>query len=325
MIAIEIREPGGPDVLRAVDRPIPSVGPTEVLIKVAAAGVNRPDVMQRQGRYPPPPGAPDIPGLEIAGVIEKVGESAKPWRVGDSVCALVAGGGYAEYCAAPAGLCLPLPRGIDAIHAAAIPETTFTVWANMFDRGRLTKGETILIHGGASGIGTTAIQLAHAFGATVFVTAGTDEKCRACEALGADRAFNYHEADFVAASREASEGRGVDVVLDIVGGDYFQRNLEVLAMDGRLLLIGQLGGAKAQINTTPMFRKRLTISASVLRARPVAEKESIARAVHKHIWPLLESGEVRVPVHATFPLRAAADAHRMMEESRHFGKLVLVA
>jgi NADPH2:quinone reductase len=325
MTAIEIREPGGPEVLIAVQRPIPSVGASEVLIKVTAAGVNRPDVMQRQGRYPPPPGASDIPGLEVAGVIEQVGESAGSWRVGDAVCALVAGGGYAEYCAVPAAQCLPVPRGMDAIHAAAVPETTFTVWTNMFDRGGLKKGEAVLVHGGASGIGTTAIQLGRAFGATVFVTAGTDEKCRACEALGADRAFNYRETDFVAATRDATGGRGVNVVLDIVGGDYVQRNLEVLAVDGRLILIGQLGGPKAQINTTSIFRKRLTITGSVLRSRSVAEKESIAKAVHDHIWPLLESGRVRVPVHATFPLRAAADAHRAMEESRHFGKLVLVA
>src|SRR5471030_3037090 len=220
MIAVEIREPGGPDVLTAVDRPIPDVGAADVLIKVAAAGVNRPDVMQRQGRYSPPPGAPDIPGLEVAGVIERVGESVESWHVGDEVCALVAGGGYAEYCAAPAGQCLPMPRGMDATHAAAVPETTFTVWTNLFERGGLKKGETVLVHGGASGIGTTAIQLAHAFGATVFATAGTDEKCAACEALGAERAFNYRRTDFVAATREANRGQGVDVVLDIIGGDY---------------------------------------------------------------------------------------------------------
>jgi putative PIG3 family NAD(P)H quinone oxidoreductase len=325
MIAIEIREPGGPEVLTAVDRPIPNVGASDVLIKVAAAGVNRPDVMQRQGRYPPPPGASDIPGLEVAGVIERVGESAGSWRVGESVCALVSGGGYAEYCAAPAGQCLRMPQGLTPIQAAALPETTFTVWTNLFDRGRLKKGEAVLVHGGASGIGTTAIQLAHAFGATVFATAGTDEKCAACEAIGADRAFNYRQTDFVAATREATGGRGVDVVLDIVGGDYLQRNLDVLAVDGRLILVGQLGGHKAQISTTPIFLKRLTVTASVLRARSVAEKTSIANAVQEHVWPLLDAGTVRIAVHSTFPLRAAADAHRTMEESRHFGKLVLIA
>jgi putative PIG3 family NAD(P)H quinone oxidoreductase len=325
MIAIEIREPGGPEVLTAVDRPIPNVGASDVLIKVAAAGVNRPDVMQRQGRYPPPPGASDIPGLEVAGVIEKVGELAGSWRVGESVCALVSGGGYAEYCAAPAGQCLRMPHGLSPIQAAALPETTFTVWTNLFERGRLKEGEAVLVHGGASGIGTTAIQLAHAFGARVFATAGTDEKCGACEAIGADRAFNYRQTDFVAATREATGGRGVDVVLDIVGGDYLQRNLDVLAVDGRLILVGQLGGHKAQISTTPIFLKRLTITASVLRARSVDEKTSIAKAVHEHVWPLLDSGSVRIPVHSTFPLRAAAEAHRAMEESRHFGKLVLIA
>jgi putative PIG3 family NAD(P)H quinone oxidoreductase len=323
MTAIEVREPGGPEVLIPVERPRPAVGREGVLIKVAAAGVNRPDIMQRQGRYPPPPGAPDIPGLEVAGTIEEVGGDVKDWRPGDEVCALVSGGGYAEYCAAPAPQCLPIPRGMDLVHAAAVPETTFTVWSNVFERGRLQRGESILIHGGSSGIGTTAIQLARARGARVFATAGTAEKCAACEALGAERAINYRDADFVAEVREATGGRGVDVILDMVGGEYLQRNIESLAMEGRLVHIGQLGGSKGHIDLTPLLRQRLTITGSTLRARSVPEKAAIARAVHQHVWPLLESGEVRVLVHATFPLRDAAEAHRVMESSTHIGKLVL--
>jgi len=324
VIAIEIREPGGPEVLIPVERPRPLAGSQEVLIRVAAAGVNRPDVMQRKGWYPPPPGASKIPGLEIAGTVESIGPQVTQWQVGDQVCALVSGGGYAEYCAVPAAQCLTPPRGLDLQHAAALPETTFTVWTNVFERGRLAAGETILVHGGTSGIGATAIQLARAYRARVFTTAGSDEKCAACEQLGAERAFNYRNVDFVAATREATEGRGVDMVLDIVGADYFQRNLDVLAVDGRLVLIGQLGGPKALINTTPIFLKRLTITGSVLRSRSIAEKSAIAAAVREHVWPLIESGAVRIPVHATFPLRLAADAHRMMEESSHIGKIVLV-
>jgi len=310
-------------VLIPVERPRPVVGPGEVLVKVAAAGVNRPDVMQRQGKYPPPAGAPDIPGLEIAGTIEEVGPAVTEWRVGDRVCALVWGGGYAEYCSAPAPQVLPVPKGMDLTHAAAIPETTFTVWTNLFERGKLQPGEAVLVHGGSSGIGTTAIQLAKAMGARVFATAGSPEKCAACEALGAERAFNYRDSDFVSGVREATGDRGVDVVLDIVGGEYFQRNLDALGMDGRLVVIGQLGGYKSQINTTPIMRKRLTITGSTLRARSVPEKGAIARAVYEHVWPLLESGAVRVQVHATFPLQDAAGAHRMMEQSSHIGKLVL--
>jgi putative PIG3 family NAD(P)H quinone oxidoreductase len=324
MIAIGVREPGAADVLVPVERPTPAVGRADVLIKVAAAGVNRPDVLQRQGRYPPPPGASDIPGLEVAGEIVEVGADAAPWRVGDRVCALVAGGGYAELCAAPAPQCLPLPRGLDAIHAASIPETFFTVWTNVFDRAELTAGESILIHGGSSGIGTTAIQLAHAFGARVLTTAGSADKCKACTALGADVAINYRETDFVAAVSDATGGRGVDVVLDMVGGDYLPRNLECLAMDGRLVQIGQLGGAKSQFNTTILLQRRLWITGSTLRARSVAEKAVIARAVHEKVWPLIEAGSVRVVVHATFALRDAASAHRLMESSPHIGKIVLV-
>ena len=323
MIAIAIREPGPPEVLVPIERQTPEILPGEVLVKVAAAGVNRPDVMQRQGRYPPPPGASDIPGLEIAGEIAAVGADVKSWRIGDRVCALVSGGGYAEYCAAPAPQCLPIPAGVDLVHAAAIPETFFTVWTNVFERGRLAAGESILIHGGSSGIGTTAIQLAHALGARVITTAGSDEKCAACASLGADVAINYRTADFVAAVKEATSGRGVDVVLDMVGGDYLQRNIECLAMDGRLVQIGQLGGAKSEINTGLILQRRLWLTGSTLRARSVAEKGAIASAVHKSVWPLLEAGTVRVPVHATFPLAQAAAAHRVMESSAHIGKLVL--
>jgi NADPH2:quinone reductase len=323
MTAIEIREPGGPEVLTPVERPRPSIGPEDVLIKVAAAGVNRPDTMQREGRYPPPPGASDIPGLEVAGTIEQIGGAVKDWHEGDEVCALVSGGGYAEYCAAPGPQCLPIPRGMDLVHAAAVPETTFTVWTNVFERGRLQRGEAILIHGGSSGIGTTAIQLARAFGARVFATAGTAEKCAACVALGAERAINYRSADFVKEVREATGGRGVNVILDMVGGEYLQRNIDSLAMEGRLVHIGQLGGPTAHINLTRLLRQRLTITGSTLRARSVPEKAAIARAVHEHVWPLLGSGEVRVLVHATFSLRDAAAAHRVMESSTHIGKLVL--
>jgi putative PIG3 family NAD(P)H quinone oxidoreductase len=323
MIAIAIREPGPPDVLIPIERPTPAAAAGEVLIKVAAAGVNRPDVMQRQGHYPPPPGASDIPGLEVAGEVAAVGNGVEALKIGDRVCALVSGGGYAEYCAVPAPQCLPMPAGFDAIHAAAIPETFFTVWTNVFERARLAAGEAILVHGGSSGIGVTAIQLARAFGARVFATAGSDEKCKACEALGAERAINYRTADFVAAVRGATGGGGVNVVLDMVGGEYLQRNLDCLTMEGRLVQIGQLGGWKAQINMTPVLVKRLWITGSTLRARSVAEKAAIARAVHQHVWPLLETGAVRVPVHATFPLARAAEAHRVMESSAHIGKLVL--
>jgi putative PIG3 family NAD(P)H quinone oxidoreductase len=279
--------------------------------------------MQRQGIYPPPPGASDIPGLEVAGEIVSVADDVTAWRPGEHVCALVSGGGYAEYCSAPAPQCLAIPAGFDAVQAAAIPETFFTVWTNVFERGRLVAGESVLVHGGSSGIGTTAIQLARAFGARVFATAGSAEKCSACESLGAERAINYRTTDFVAAVREATGGRGVNVVLDMVGGEYLQRNIDCLAMDGRLVQIGQLGGWKAQLNMVPVLQRRLWITGSTLRARSIAEKAAIARAVHGNVWPLLEAGTVRVLVHATFPLTQAADAHRMMEASTHIGKLVL--
>jgi putative PIG3 family NAD(P)H quinone oxidoreductase len=324
MLAIEIAEPGGPEVLRDVERPTPEAGAGEVLIKVRAAGVNRPDVMQRQGKYPPPPGASDIPGLEVAGTIESIGSGVVDWRPGDRVCALVTGGGYAEYVAAPAPQCLPIPRALDFVAAAAIPETFFTVWTNVFERGRLQPSESILVHGGASGIGTTAIQLARAFGSLVFATAGTGEKCAACERLGAARAINYRDTDFVAAVRDATAGRGVDLVLDIVGGDYVARNLDVLALDGRLVQIAVIGGSKAQINLVPVLQRRLTITGSTLRPRTVAEKGAIARALRERVWPLLDAGTIAPVVHATFPLRAAAEAHRVMEADTHIGKLVLV-
>ena len=323
MIAIEIREPGEPDVLVPAERPRPSPGSGEVLIKVGAAGVNRPDVFQRRGRYPPPPGASDIPGLEIAGTIEALGADVRDWRVGDPVCALVAGGGYAEYCTAPAPQCLPVPRGLDVAAAAAIPETFFTVWTNVFERGRLQAGESILVHGGSSGIGTTAIQIARARGARVFATARTAEKCAACERLGAERCINYREADFVDVVNKLTGGRGVDVVLDMVGAEYFPRNLDVLAVEGRLVEIATLRGVKAELNIQTIMHRRLTVTGSTLRARPVAEKGAIARAVREHVWPLVESGAVKPVVFKTFPLRDAASAHRLMESGDHIGKIVL--
>ena len=328
MLAIEISRFGGPEVLVPVDRPRPVPQPGHVLIKVAAAGVNRPDALQRRGGYAPPPGASDIPGLEVAGTIVEVGPaggSAADRRVGDEVCALVAGGGYAEFCAAPAVQCLPVPRGLDMVGAGAIPETAFTVWSNVFDRGRLKPGEWILIHGGSSGIGTIAIQLAHVLGSHVLATAGSAEKCAACERLGAERAINYRETDFVRAVREATSGRGVDVVLDMVGGDYLPRNIDVLAVEGRLVQIGLQAGSTAQLHMVPLLSKRLTITASTLRARSVEEKGALAAAVRAHVWPLLEAGAVKPIIHTTFPLRAAADAHRLLESSQHIGKIVLVA
>jgi len=324
MIAIEIREPGEPDVLVPVERPMPVPAADEVLIRVAAAGVNRPDIFQRRGRYAPPPGASDIPGLEVSGAIAAVGPGVTGWRVGDDVCALVTGGGYAEYCAAPAPQCLPVPRGMAVVTAAAIPETFFTVWTNVFQRGRLRQGESILIHGGSSGIGTTAIQLAQTRGSRVFATAGSAEKCAACERLGAERCINYRDGDFVAVVRELTGGRGVDVILDMVGGEYFARNIDALAMEGRLVEIATLHGVKAEVNLQTIMGRRLTVTGSTLRPRPVAEKGAIAAELREHVWPLLESGVVKPIVHATFPLRDAAAAHRVMESSTHIGKLLLV-
>jgi NADPH2:quinone reductase len=324
MIAIEIREPGEPEVLVPVERPVPEPAADEVLIRVAAAGVNRPDVFQRRGRYAPPPGASDIPGLEVAGVIEALGLGVTALQVGDQVCALVSGGGYAEYCAAPAPQCLRVPRGMDIVTAGAIPETFFTVWSNVFQRGRLTQGESILIHGGSSGIGTTAIQLAKARGARVFATAGSPDKCAACEGLGAERCINYRDGDFVAEVRGLTGGRGVDVILDMVGGDYFARNIDALAVEGRLVEIATLHGVKAELNIQTIMGRRLTITGSTLRPRPVSDKGAIAAELRDQVWPLLESGAVKPIIHATFPLRDAALAHRMMESSAHIGKLLLV-
>jgi putative PIG3 family NAD(P)H quinone oxidoreductase len=325
MICIEISSPGGPEVLTPAERPDPLPGPGEVLIRVAAAGVNRPDVMQRQGLYPPPPGASDIPGLEVAGTIESLGDGVSGWRAGDAVCALVSGGGYATKCVAPAVQCLPVPPPLDLVAAAAIPETFFTVWTNVFDRGRLQAGETALFHGGSSGIGTTAIQLAAARGARVFATAGSPEKCRACERLGAERAIDYRVEDFVQVVRDSTGGRGVDLILDVVGGPYANRNLAALAMDGRLIVIGFMGGEpSATIDLRRILGRRLTITGSALRPRSAAEKGAIAESLRREVWPLLERGTVAPVVYRTFPLAEAASAHRLMESSEHVGKIVLV-
>lgn len=324
MRCIEISTPGGPEALMPVERPDPRPDAGEVLIAVAAAGVNRPDVLQRRGSYPPPPGASDIPGLEVAGTIAAVGPGVDGWRAGDRVCALVAGGGYATRCIAPAPQCLPVPDSLDLVAAAAVPETFFTVWTNVFERGRLAAGETALFHGGTSGIGTTAIQLAAARGARVLATAGTDDKCRACEQLGAERGINYRTEDWVAVLKERTGGRGVDLVLDHIGGGYFERNMAALAVDGRLVQIGIMGGvASATIDLGAVLRRRLTITGSTLRPRPVAEKGAIAAALRREVWPLLESGRVRPIVYRTFPLAEAAAAHRLMESSEHVGKIVL--
>ena len=325
MICIEISTPGDPEVLKPVQRPDPAPGPGDVLIRVAAAGINRPDVMQRRGRYPPPPGASDIPGLEVAGTIEAVGPGVRDWHTGDRVCALVAGGGYATLCVAPAPQCLPIPASLDFVSAAAVPETFFTVWTNVFDRGRLRMGEDALFHGGTSGIGTTAIQLAAARGARVFATAGSDDKCRACESLGAVRAINYRNEDFVKAVADFTEGRGVDLILDIMGGDYFNRNLSALAVDGRLVQIGLMGGESVSLDLRRILGRRLTVTGSTLRPRSVEEKGQIARALRQEVWPLLEQGRVKPIVYRTFPLTDAAGAHRLMESSEHVGKIVLVS
>lgn len=323
MTVIEIPEPGGPEALKPARRPLPIPGAQEVLVRVAAAGVNRPDVMQRKGMYPPPPGAPDTPGLEIAGEVVALGDGVASVRVGDRVCALVAGGGYAEYCLAPAALCLPWPKGMDAVSAAALPETFFTVWTNVFDRGRLKKGERFLVHGGSSGIGTSAIQLAKAFGATVYATAGTAEKCKACEKLGADAAINYRQEDFVQRIEDLTDGKGVNLILDMVAGDYLPRNLKCLAVEGRLVQIALQNGPKVEMNLLPVMLKRLTITGSTLRPRSVAQKAEIAAELIAKVWPLLAEGKVKPVIHATFPLEKAAEAHALMESSKHIGKILL--
>jgi NADPH2:quinone reductase len=323
MTVVEIAAPGGPEQLKPNKRPVPQPGDQEVLVRVAAAGVNRPDVMQRQGRYPPPAGASDLPGLEVAGEIVTLGAKVSGLSVGDKVTALLPGGGYAEYAVAAAPLCLPVPGGISMVEAAAIPETFFTVWTNLFDRGRCKAGDTVLVHGGTSGIGTTAIQLAAAWGARVFATAGSDDKARACERLGAARGINYRTEDFVEVIRAATAGAGVDVTLDMVAGGYVARNLEIAALEGRVVVISLLGGSRAEINMGMILTKRLTLTGSTLRSRSVAQKAEVAEAVRKNVWPLLAAGRVRPVIHATFPLAEASEAHRLMETSNHIGKIVL--
>jgi NADPH2:quinone reductase len=323
MTAIVIRAPGGPDVLVPEQRPVPQPGEGEVLVKVAAAGVNRPDVMQRQGLYPPPKGATDIPGLEIAGEVVVLGPGVTRWKVGDRVMALVVGGGYAQYCLAHESACLPVPPGLSMTEAAAIPETFFTVYHNLFERGRLKAGETFLVHGGSSGIGTAAIQLAHETGARVITTAGSAEKCEACRTLGADLAINYKTEDFVAATKAATGGKGADVILDMVGGDYIERNYEAAAVEGRIVQIAFQGSPKATVDFRRIMLKRLTHTGSVLRSRPVADKGAIARGVEQHVLPLIASGRVRPVMDSTFPLAQAAAAHARMEASVHIGKIVL--
>lgn len=324
MTAIEITGPGTPDVLKPARRKVPEPGPGEVLIEVLAAGINRPDVSQRAGLYPPPPGASDIPGLEIAGRVVASGPEQGSLSPGDMVCALVAGGGYAEYCVAPADQCLPVPRGFSVLEAAAIPETFFTVWTNLFDRAGFKPGETLLLHGGSSGIGTTAIQLAHAFGGTVYTTAGNDEKCAACLALGADHAVNYRTQDFVETILTLTEKRGVDVVIDMVGGDYIPRNIRCMAQDGRMVFLAFLSGSTAEVNFMPVLRKRLMITGSTLRPRSVAEKAVIARSLRTHVWPLFEAGAVRPVLYQSYRLDEASKAHALMEASSHIGKIMLV-
>ncbi|QYY27345.1 NAD(P)H-quinone oxidoreductase [Diaphorobacter sp. MNS-0] len=326
MQAVEIAAFGPPEGLRLAERPVPQPGDGELLIRVAASGVNRPDVLQRKGNYAPPAGVSDLPGLEVAGVVESGDAAAMAQaglRVGDRVCALVAGGGYAQWCVAPVAQCLPVPQGLSDVEAASLPETFFTVWSNVFDRARLQAGEVLLVQGGSSGIGVTAIQLARARGATVIVTAGSDEKCAACLALGAHHAINYKTQDFVAEARRLTDGRGVDVVLDMVAGSYVAREVECLAEDGRVVIIAVQGGLDAQFNAGLVLRRRLTITGSTLRPRPVAFKGAIAQALREHVWPLLASGAVKPVIHSTFPAAQAAQAHALMESNQHVGKIVL--
>ena len=323
MKAIEIAQPGGPEVLRLTDRPMPQPADGEVLIRVQAAGVNRPDVLQRKGAYAPPAGASDLPGLEVSGTIESGNVGNSGFKIGDEVCALVAGGGYAEYCVAPVAQCLPKPRALSFAEAAGLPETYFTVWSNVFDRARLAPGESLLVQGGSSGIGVAAIQLATALGSTVFATAGSDEKCQACLELGAKRAINYRTEDFAEVIKVETNGRGVDVILDMVAGDYLPREIASLADDGRLVFIALLGGSKATLDLNAVLRRRLTVTGSTLRPRSVAFKEAIAKRLREMVWPLIESGRVKPMLFRTFPLAQAADAHRLMESSQHVGKIVL--
>jgi NADPH2:quinone reductase len=323
MKAIEILRPGGPDMLQLTERATPVAGAGEVLIRVQAAGINRPDVLQRKGGYAPPPGASDLPGLEVAGWIESGDVAGSGFRIGDPVCALVAGGGYAEYCVAPVAQCLPVPRGLTFAEAAGLPETFFTVWSNVFDRARLAPAESLLVQGGTSGIGVAAIQLAHALGNTVYATAGSDEKCRACVELGATRAINYRTEDFAKAVKEATGGRGVDVILDMVAGDYLPREMECLADDGRIAIIALLGGTKATLDMAALLRRRLTVTASTLRPRAVAFKGAIAQRLRAVVWPLIEAGRIKPMLFSSFALSDASAAHALMESSRHIGKIAL--
>ena len=326
MQAVEIREPGAPEVLRLAERPQPQAGAGEVLLRVTASGVNRPDVMQRKGLYPAPPGASDLPGLEVAGEVisgDAAAMAQAGLKPGDAVCALVAGGGYAQYCVAPVAQCLPVPQGLSPVEAASLPETFFTVWSNVFDRGALQPGETLLVQGGTSGIGVTAIQMAKALGTRVIATAGSADKCAACLKLGADHAINYREQDFAAEALRLTGGRGVDVILDMVAGDYVAREVDCLAEDGRLVIIALQGGVKASFNAARVLTRRLHITGSTLRPRPVEFKGKIAAALRETVWPLIESGTIRPVVHATFPAAEAAQAHALMESSQHVGKIVL--
>jgi NADPH:quinone reductase len=324
MTAIEITAPGGPEALQPAERPVPQPGKGEVLIEVHAAGVNRPDVLQRMGKYEPPPGASDIPGLEVSGIVAALGEGVTDIKVGEKVCALLAGGGYAEYVTAPSAQVLPIPAGLSMVEAACLPETFFTVWSNVFDRGRLKEGETFLVHGGSSGIGTTAIPLAKAFGAKVFTTAGSAEKCAVCVELGADRAINYKDEDFVEVIKAETNGRGVDVVLDMVGGDYIARTISIMATEGRHVSIAFLQSPKVALNFFPVMTKRLTLTGSTLRARPIADKKAIADQLREKVWPLLADRKIAPRVYKTFPLADASEAHALMESSQHIGKIALI-
>ncbi len=324
MTAIVAREPGGPEVLIPVERPVPEPGPGEVLIEVAAAGVNRPDVLQRQGLYPPPKGASDILGMEVAGTVVALGSGVTRFRLGDAVCALVSSGGYAEYCAAPEMASLPVPRGLAVVESAALPEAVFTVWHNVFERATLKPGEWLLVHGGASGIGTTAIQMATALGAKVMVTVGSAWKVKSCEALGAVRAINYHEEDFVAVVRETTGGHGADVILDMVGGDYIERDLKAAALDGRIVQIAFLKGAKVEIDLMRLMLRRLTLTGSTLRVQSDEAKQRMARAIEQHIWPLIAEGKLKPVIDSTFKLEDAPGAHRRIDDPKHIGKIVLV-
>ena len=320
---IQIEKHGDPEVLKLHSMQVPEPGPGEVLIKVAAAGVNRPDMMQRKGLYPPPPGATDVPGLEVSGTVVSLGQNVSEPPINSEVCALVTCGGYAEYCLAAASICLPVPEKISLVNAAGIPETFFTVWTNVFKRGRLKAGESLLVHGGSSGIGTTAIQLGKAFGATVYITAGTSDKCEFCNNLGADAAINYREQNFSEEINRLTEGKGVNVILDMVGGPYFPKNIRLLADEGRLVQIALMQGSKAEVDFRSLLLKRVTLTGSTLRPRSVEEKTKIAQALQKNVWPLLESGAIRPIIHETFPLKQASEAHLLMESSAHIGKILL--